>query len=244
MSIQMPNQYDCNNMERGDVVYVRKRNIIYRIIRKFFLKDKHKIKVVMDWNKPEVKQYFYQEDCTLIYAYELLCTKSYKDTVPCVVTRSKNNKVFTAFLIHRLEVSLYNLQITLKNNLSFIIPLNYIQNAMEANKRKLDVINNDKRIQENLKFIRYKGDYFKNYVKENNIETWIPQYCVLCGNPITFIFNEEDVNIENKCNCKTMTLNKTKMSYNEFAVWYASQVDPHTKEHYDKFWLRKDKDKS
>ena len=34
MSIQQPSQYQVNNMEQGDIIFVRKQKLLYRIFRK------------------------------------------------------------------------------------------------------------------------------------------------------------------------------------------------------------------
>ena len=49
MSIQQPSQYQVNNMEQGDIIFVRKQKLLYRIFRKLFL-DKPKIKVRKSWD--------------------------------------------------------------------------------------------------------------------------------------------------------------------------------------------------
>ena len=91
-----------------------------------------------------------------------------------------------------------------------------------------------------LKFIRYKGDYFKKYVIDNDIRTWVPQYCMLCGEPITFTFKEDVIEISGSCKCGNLTYSINKMNYDEFAIWYAGQTDNLIKSHYDKFWFKKE----
>ena len=175
-----------------------------------------------------------------MYSFELQCVQTMKDEVPCIVAYGKTNKVISAFNIHKLEVSLYNLQITFKNKLSFIIPLDRIKSALNKNEIKLKSIDTKKAMMDNLKFIRYKGNYFKKYVVDNDIHTWVPQYCMLCGEPITFTFKEDVIEISGSCKCGNLTYSINKMNYDEFAIWYASQTDNLIKSYYDKFWFKKE----
>ena len=62
MAIQMPSQYQCNNMEQGDLIYVKQRNILYRLYRSIFQSNKTILKVRKDWTEPAKYSYYYQED--------------------------------------------------------------------------------------------------------------------------------------------------------------------------------------
>ena len=42
MAINNPSQYDCDKMKPGDIVYITKRNFLYKLYRKYFMKDKIK----------------------------------------------------------------------------------------------------------------------------------------------------------------------------------------------------------
>ena len=59
MSIQQPSQYQVNNMEQGDIIFVRKQKLLYRIFRKLFL-DKPKIKVRKSWDTENEYNIYYQ----------------------------------------------------------------------------------------------------------------------------------------------------------------------------------------
>ena len=236
MSIQQPNQYQCDNMEQGDIIFVKKRNPIYKLYRKLFMNNKPKINVIKDWTKPDEKVQYYQEDCILIYLYELKCVQSLNDEVPIVIFI--NNKPVTSLKIHNMEVSLYNLKITFKNGLSFVIPIDYIKNCLNKNDVQLKNLNNYRIVEQNLKFIRYKGDYFKKYVTNNNIQSWIPYYCSVCGKPVVFTFGEDVIDINNRCECKNLQSSMKHMTYDEFSIWYASETNNNTKSYYNKFWFK------
>ena len=91
MPIINPSQYDCDKMKPGDTIYIKPRNIFYKIYRNIFMKDAIKILVRKDWKK-ERRDYIecYQEDCILFFNYENQCIQVFKD-VPYQIS-NKNNK--------------------------------------------------------------------------------------------------------------------------------------------------------
>lgn len=238
MAVQQPNQYQCNQMEKGDIIFVKHRSFIYKLIRELLYSNKPKLTVRKDWNEPPSYVTYYQEDCVLMYSYELQCIQSIKNDIIGVLGYGKQNKIVSSFKIKRVDVSLYNIQLVFKSGFVLTIPLDKITNAMKQNELNLKLIEDNRKIQTNLKYIRYKGSYFKNYVEQNNIKHWKAQYCTVCGKPITFRFKKDEILINNGCTCGNLSLNIQKMTYDEFAIWYASQVNSVIEKHYREFWFK------
>lgn len=238
--IQQPSQYDCDNMEQGDIVFVRQTSFLYKLYRKLFLKDLLKLKVRDSWEEPLKYREYYQEDCTLIYAYELACVQKYKNEVPCTISRKIGSKTQRVKISPLVQISLYNMQVEIDNNHTITIPTSYIYKALEDNQRILRTFDDSRKIQDAIRFQKYKGDYFKEYVKNNDIKEWIPLYCSICGKSVVFNFNEEGIIVDNNCNCKSLKFPLIKMTYDEFALWYSNQiVSPSVIAKYNSFWFNR-----
>lgn len=238
MPIINPSQFECDKMEPGDVVFVRERGILYKWYRKHFKKDSLKIKVRKDWSEPIKYVIYYQEDCTLMFSYEIQCIQSFENEVPCMISSSPGGKSLKTERLKNLQIGLYNIQITFKNDLTLTIPTNFFDNGIKNNQLRLKNIEDRRIMQEALKFQRYKAEHFKKVIKDKNIEQWIPSYCSICGNPVIFKFEEDKVVIDNKCNCNTLNLILSEMTYDELAVWYANQINPNVKKEYENFWFK------
>lgn len=238
MPIINPSQYDCNQMEPGDLVYVKKRNSLYKWYREHFKKHLTKIRVRKDWNEPETYVTYYQEDCTLMHNWEIQCIQTYEYEVPCMISLDASSAGLTTRLLKSLNVGLYNTQIIFNNDITLTIPTNYFDMAIRANQNTLKNIQDARIIRESLKFQRYKGYHFKKQVEERNLEKWIPSYCSICGEPVYFEFKEDKVVVTNKCSCGTLKLYLDEMSYDELAVWYANQINPNVTKTYEEFWFK------
>lgn len=238
-----PSQYDCDNMEVGDVVVVRKVNLLYRLIRKFFLKDKYKIVVRDGWDEPIEYKTYYQEDCTLIYAFEAECVQQYENTVPCIISRDLNSKYSRYTILDVLYIGLYNIQLKYDGNKTLTIPISYIDNAIQKNKNILKASDDKRRIKEAIKYQKFKGSYFEKYVKDNDIKEWVAVYCATCGKPVNFEFSEDNIHINNCCECGSLKFPLSDIDYDEFALWYTNQiVNPATLKVYNKFWFKRSTD--
>lgn len=236
MSISQPSQYQCDNMQFGDVVYVKQRNFLYRLYRSLFGKNKNRILVRTDWVKPKPDyNEYYQEDCTLIYNYELKCVQTLKSQVPYIVGYGSIGNVSTGVL-QSVDVGLYNIILQFKK-FRITIPTDMIDNAIKKNELLLKTIEDSRLIMERLKFEKYKGSTFQKIVQQRNITQWIPCYCTVCGKPIIFIFDKDYVSLQNNCECGNITLNKQKFSYDEFAVWFSGQTDKNLMKKYKQFWF-------
>lgn len=213
---------------------------MYKLYRKLFKKDSIQILVRKDFTKtpPEYVQY-YQEDCTLIYSYEISCVQSIKNEVPYVISY-KASKFKKQGVIKSLDIGLYNIVISFNNGLNITIPTDFVENSINKNKSKLIDINTAIDILDRAKFNKYSESKLVNKIKNNNINKWIPSYCVICGNPVIFEFKEDKVLINNKCTCGNVTSNKKEMSYKELSAWLTCQTDKNIINSYDKFWLSKE----
>ena len=238
MSIPAPSQYLCDQMKPGDVIYVKYRPVWYRLYRKYFEKSKIKINVIMDWNTPNIKKEHYQEDCILIYNYEIRCMQIITDKIPCKIRRTYESKKEKQIYITRLEVSLYNITMTLQDGKTIVFPITALDNAISSNKNMLKQISSQEVLQEQLQFQKYKGDYFKNYVKNNKIKQWVPSYCNICGKPTVFKFKANEVDIDCRCVCGNIRFINNKMSYDELSVFYTSQTNKIVKNRYKDFWFK------
>ena len=239
MPIHNPSQYQLDNMQPGDIVYVKKQKFWYQVYRKLF-KTLPKVKVRTYWS-PNSNDYSvcYQEDCTIIFYYELACVQTYKNEVPIVIGKNDGATDVTHTILKSLQVGLYNVIMTFKNGQTLTIPVEYFDNAIKKNRVLLKQIDDKRKIDELLKYQRYKGKYFKDYVKVNHIKSWISAYCSVCGKAITFTFKDDGIDILNDCECGEMQLEKTKLTYDEFSIWYYNQLNPNVKHRYDEFWFKK-----
>ena len=111
MPIINPSQYDCNSMEKGDIVVLKSRSFIYKFIRKHFYKDKLKIRVRDGWTLPVRYKEYYQEDCVLMYAWDIACIKKYEDCVPYSISDSPSQLSSRVKMLKSLNIGLYNIQL-------------------------------------------------------------------------------------------------------------------------------------
>lgn len=241
MPIIQPSQYDCDNMENGDVVYVKTVNPIYKYIRKWFLKDKVKIRVRHNWSSNLRYDEYYQEDCVLVYAYEVACVQQYK-SVPCTISKSINAKASRRLKLDLLQIDLYNVQIVIDKHTTLTLPTLYFQQSIDKNINTLKAYNDTRKIKEAIKFQKYKGDYFKKYVAKNNITLWNAVYCSICGEQVEFNFNSDGVKIVNCCKCGALKFPLTSITYDEFSLWYTNQVvtHPEVAKYYGDFWFKRE----
>lgn len=193
------NVIKCNH---GDLIIVKNRNFLYKLIREWFY-NKPKIKVRTTWVASNIQyKTYYQEDCTLLFEYELTSMQLLNNEVPYNIKFGEKTLRGYNSLFKKVKIGLYNIQLVFKNNIVITIPITPIQNAIKSNEFNLKKIDNKRIIEESLKNRKYKGEYFRNQVKERNIESWTSNYCGLCGKPVYFKFYEDEIHIENTCNCR------------------------------------------
>lgn len=238
MPIPQPSQYQVDKMQQGDIIYIKKQKPFYRWYRKLFL-NKPKIKVRKYWGSCEYNTY-YQEDCTLLYYFEVVCVQNVNNEVPVVIGRDSGTRSIYTTILKSLQVGLYNIMLVFPNGLTLTIPTDYISNCIRQNQQKLKNVEDARMIQEILKFQRYKGDYFKSYAEQHNIKEWTSAYCSVCGQPVKFIFSEDGVSVENNCKCGELKLDIKKLTYDEFSVWYYNQTSEAVKKVYKEFWFGKE----
>lgn len=237
MPIMNPSQYDCDNMEIGDVVFIKPRSFLYRFIRNHFYKDKLKIKVRDGWNEPTKYKIYYQEDCTLMYAWDIACMKQYENCVPVIYSNSPKEQGYKSVILKSLNIGLYNIQMVFQNNKTMTIPTTWFDQGIKFDENTLRSIKDDRMVKESLKYSNIKGNTFKNIVKQDKIGEWIPSYCNICGKPVIFKFNDDKVVIDNQCDCGITKLKMNELSYDEFALWYLTQINDDIKKIYKKFWF-------
>ena len=125
MAINSPSQYECDNMKQGDLISVRQRNSLYKWYRKNFLKDKIILNIRKDWSSDE-RIKVYQEDCTLLFSWELLGKCEFKNEVPYFI--GYNGKFIRR--VKRLKILQFgseNINIVLNSGLSILINLQDIK---------------------------------------------------------------------------------------------------------------------
>lgn len=232
MSKPFPSQYDCDNMEPGDVIHIKNRLFLYRFFRKHFLRNKIQIRVRKSWNSENLEyNSYYQEDCTLVYKYEMACIK--KERVV-----GKRRRIITVEKDFDVSVDLDNIYISEDNGSITSIPIQAVSRLMESSKESLMLVNRESLVKQAIKSCKYNGAYFRKYVSNNNIKTWNMMYCSVCGNPLTLIFNEHNIHIENKCICGNLHHVLEDMSYDDFAITYYSQTSSNARKVYDEFWMK------
>lgn len=237
MPIYQPSQYQCDKMERGDIVVVHNRSILYKFIRKYFKKDLPKIKVRKSWDNELDYNIYYQEDCVLLYEYEVKCIQIYDKEVPYMLSLAENDAGLYTKYLNKLKIGLQNVQITLASDVTITIPTSYFKQGIEANERIFNSLEDRDKILKNIKFKRYNGDYFYRYVKQNNITEFEASYCPVCGNPVIFRFLEDVIIVDNDCNCGNTVTNMSQMSYEDLSMWYASVLNDSAIKRNTLFWF-------
>ena len=129
MARQFPSQYDCDNMDKDDMIMIKSKNVLYKWYRKNFMKDKIILKLNPNQNNLEVNE-AYQEDCTLFTGAEINCIKEYKQEIPCLLSETFFGQEFlTSDPIKYMQIGLNNIVIkfsfTNKRNTSFSISFFY-----------------------------------------------------------------------------------------------------------------------
>ena len=236
MSKINPNQYDCDSMEQGDMIWVRPRSFLYKIYRNLFKKNLLKIKVKESFDSNIIKE-FYQEDCILMYAWDLLCIQSLKNTVPYTISNDAKFVKYTTKVIPEVIVGLSSIQFKFKR-LTFTIPLYYIDNAIKSNNFKLKTIKDTRMIRTLSEDLKYKADYYKNKVVKDNIKEWITGYCNICGEPLKLVFNENDIDVISLCNCGQNKTLINKMSYDELATYIGCELNECAQKVFWNFWFK------
>ena len=234
MAVNSPSQYECDNAEKGDMIIVKYRNPIYKWYRKNFLKNKVIINVRKDWNS-DIKIKQYQEDCVLIYSWELQSKVSYDNEVPyflgyndLFIKHTKNLKM--------MHIGLENVSITLSGGMSILIPTKYFRDGLNKIDSIIQSTNEQRLIREQLKFARYKGSFFEKRQKELGVNEWILTYCSVCGNPIKIEFNGNTPHISNTCTCNNMVIKEEDITWDMVAYWYNRQTSDIIKSQYKEFW--------
>lgn len=234
MSIINPSQYDCDNSQKGDLILVKPRPLWYKWYRKNFQKDKIILKVRKDWNSEDHID-VYQEDCTLIFNWEIQSRCDFKDEVPYYVGID-NKYLKHGKYLSNLQFGSENISIVLKSGLSVLIPTSYIRDGI----RKLDEVkksfDDNRQIQEALKFAKYKGDFFEKRCKELNLKEWSISYCNVCGKPINIKFDKDVPYVENECDCGNMKVEDEDITWDTVAYWYNRQILKPCINKYKEFW--------
>lgn len=241
VSVTAPSQYELDKMVKGDIVYVQKRSLLYRLYRKLFRKNLNKVRVRKNY-EVETDGYteYYQEDCVLVYAYEQACCQKFDNAVRVGITNGLNKFTRKWVTLKTLEVSLYNIILQFQNNTAIILPIDYVKAAINKNNVQLQQFDREKIIKDNLKFQKYDGNYFKNYVKDHKIREWNTSYCLLCGKPVKMSFKKDKVIVTNKCECGYNQVDLNTLTYDEFASWYTIQTDKKVKARYKEIWEKKE----
>lgn len=239
MPIKQPSQYQCDNMQPGDMIIVYNRSKLYKFIRKHFKKDMIQIKVKKSWDNSSEYNTYYQEDCVLLYEYELKCVQIYDNKVPYMLSLAENDAgIYTKYL-DKLKIGLQNIQLTLSSGITLTIPTQFFKQGIEQNERTFAALNDRDKILHNMKFIRYKGEYFRNYVKTNNITEFNSSYCPVCGKPVIFKFSKDKdvIIVDNRCDCGNTSVSTNEMSYEDLSLWYASVLNEYAIKRNKMFWF-------
>lgn len=234
MAITNPSQYDCDNAQKGDLIIIKPRLAIYKWYRARFQKYKTKLKVRKDWNSDERIE-AYQEDCTLIFSWEIQGRSEYNDEIPYYT--GLNNKYFQyGKKLKLLQFGSENVSIVLKGGFSILIPTTAFRTGLDRLDNARKYIDENRQIQEALKFARYKGDFFKRKCEELDLKEWTITYCNVCGEPVKIKFDKEEPYVENTCKCGNMLVKNETINWDTVAYWYNRQIQKPYVDAYKEFW--------
>lgn len=234
MSISNPSQYECDNTQRGDLIIVRPRHALYKWYRSRFQKDKIKLKIRKNWDTDE-KIEVYQEDCTLIFSWEVLGKSEYLNEIPYFIGFN-NRYIQKGNMLQRMQFGSENVSIVLKNGFSILIPTSSFREGLEKLDNARRGIDENRQVQEALRFARYKGDFFKNRCNELNLSEWSITYCNVCGNPIKIKFDKEEPYVVNTCKCGNMQVASEPITWDVVAFWFNRQTQKPVIDRYKEFW--------
>ena len=231
-----PSQFDCDNMEPGDLIVFKKRPYVYRFIREHLLNDKIKINVRKDWgNHQDEYISYYQEDCVLFYKYELNSTQKKGGIL------GKKHFFMTYNKIFDVSVDLENLYITdTRFNSIISIPIGTVSDLLELSRKNLLHNQRQSLVKQAVKCCRYDGAFFKRVVSERNIKSWNMMYCSICGKPLVVKFNSDNIDVVSLCQCGNLGVDLPNITYDDFAITFNSQTSDSARKVYDKFWLKSD----
>lgn len=234
MSISNPSQYDCDNSQKGDLIVIRNRPLIYKWYRDRFQKYKTKLRVRKDWIS-EDRIEVYQEDCTLIFSWEIQGKSIYENEIPYYIGY-KGRYIPYGKKLKTLQFGSENVSIILKGGISILIPTSSIRNGLNKLDNTRKYIDEDRQIQEALRFARYKGDFFKKRCAELGLKEWVITYCNVCGNSVTVKFDKEEPYINNTCNCGNLIIKDEQITWDSVAYLFNSQIQPQIVNKYKEFW--------
>lgn len=235
MAQQFPSQYDCNNMDKDDMIMIKPKNSLYKWYRRNFLKNKIILKLNPNQNNLKVNE-AYQEDCTLFTGAEINCIREYKQEIPCMLSETFFGQEFLTYdPIKYMQVGLNNTVIKFSDR-TYIVPTETLRTNIANVYNAHNQYMYRKDLEKNLKYTKFTGAYIKDKVEKENIKEWTSSYCEVCGNPIIFKFNEDNVQLENNCTCGNIITENNKLTYNDFAFWYHSQMHKNIKKKFEDFW--------
>lgn len=234
MSIINPSQYDCDNSQKGDLVIIKRRPKLYKWYRDRFLKDKIKLKIRQRWDSDDRIE-VYQEDCTLVFKWEIQGKSEYVNEVPYIL--GFNNK-YSKYgkRLQTIQFGSENISIVTKHGLSLLIPTMYVRSGLDKLDNTRKNIDEERQIQQALKFARYKGDFFKKRCKELNLDGWSISYCSVCGKPLRIEFDKEEPYINNTCDCGNTVVENKDITWNTVAYIFNSQTQQYCANRYKEFW--------
>ena len=235
MSIPQPSQYQCDNMEDDDVLYVCTRSNLYKFIRDKFRKNLIKLRV-RDKTTGEIKEY-YQEDCYILSSKDILGIQKFTDTVPFSLYVCNGKYNIGTFLLKEVEVGTHNMQLIFRNGITIAFPISFIDNALKNQKEIYKTLDTRKLIAQRLKYQKYDGKIFREIVNKRKIHNWNIIYCSVCGEPVEYEFLDNKIVIHNFCSCGNITVDKKEISYDEFSVWYCTQTDEKMMKRNKNFWF-------
>lgn len=234
MPIIRPSQYDCDNAEKGDMVAIKPRPFLYKWYRKNFQKDKVILKIRKNWDSDERVE-AYQEDCTLLFSWEILGRCEFNNEVPYSI--GINNKYFKKRrILKSLQFGCENICMILDDGLSILIPTENFRRGIQKIDSIIKSVDINRQVQESLKFARYKGDFFKKRQQELNISEWNISYCSVCGKPVKIKFDNEEPRVDNTCECGNMLIESEPITWDMVAYWYNSQVIKPAMNKNKEFW--------
>lgn len=234
MSIKNPSQYQCDNMQQGDILFVQHRSPFYKWYRKNYQKDKTII-YARKYFDSDNKVPYYQEDCTLFFSWEIWSRYVEKEKVPYNIG-IKDILLKKVKTLNKLQVGIENISIELQSGVTLLLPTNSIRHAISKMDELRTNIDIERQVKESLRFARYNGEFFKRKSAELNLREWNISYCPVCGKPIKIKFKKGEPYLKNACVCGNMLVKDNKLQWNDVAYWFNRQLPGITLNRYKEYW--------
>lgn len=233
MSLQNPSQFQVDNLHSGDIIHIKSRSGLYKLVRNLFFRNKQKLSI---YNKATGQtEMVYQEDCVIIYESDIA---SYVQllNVDCMYTNDFLFKLFIPTKLDQVYVNDSSFCIKTKYGSHFVIPLDTINKLFNTRDIQIKNSQNSREIYNNIHYGIYNEEFFKNQVNKKHIKSWNYTFCNTCGKPVKMTFLKDKILISTTCVCGCVNIKIKELTYTQFCDWFNSETDKNIKNYYKQFW--------